>query len=155
VASNRNVRAALRLATRPLTKPEGGDPLTAARGATIQPPNARFRRSRAQGMFCRRGKFLATAHDPETLMANTPSAKKAVRKIARRTAINKARRSRVRSFLRRVEEAIHGGDQGSARSALQAAEPEIMRAAQKGVLPRNAASRKVSRLSARIKAMQG
>lgn len=87
-------------------------------------------------------------------MANTPSAKKAVRKIARRTQINKARRSRVRSFLRRVEEAIGGGDQAAARAALLAAEPELMRAAQKGVFARNAASRTVSRLSARIKAMQ-
>lgn len=86
-------------------------------------------------------------------MANTPSARKAVRKIARRTAINKARRSRVRTFLRKVEEAIGGGDQDRAREALRAAEPQLMRAAQKGVLPRNAASRKVSRLSARIKMM--
>ena len=83
-------------------------------------------------------------------MANTPSAKKAVRKIARRTAINKARRSRVRTFLRKVEEAIASGDQATANEALKAAQPEIMRAAQKGVVHKNTASRKVSRLAARV-----
>lgn len=86
-------------------------------------------------------------------MANTPSAKKAARKIARRTAVNKARRTRVRTFLRRVEEAISSGDDAAAKEALRAAQPELARAAQKGVLPTNAASRKVSRLSARIKSM--
>jgi small subunit ribosomal protein S20 len=83
-------------------------------------------------------------------MANTTSAKKATRKIARRTEINKARRSRVRSFVRKVEEAIADGNKTTALAALRAAEPEIMRAAQKGVVPRNSASRKVSRLSQRI-----
>jgi len=86
-------------------------------------------------------------------MANTPSAKKAVRKIARRTAINKARRSRVRTFLRKVEEAIASGDQATANEALKAAQPEIMRAVTKGVFHRNTASRKVSRLNARIKSL--
>ncbi len=86
-------------------------------------------------------------------MANTPSAKKAVRKIARRTAVNGARRSRVRTFLRKVEEAIASGKADEARSALAKAEPEIMRAAQKGVLHKNTASRKVSRLAARVKAI--
>jgi small subunit ribosomal protein S20 len=83
-------------------------------------------------------------------MANTKSAKKATRKIERRTEVNKARRSRMRSFVRKVEEAIGTGDKGAALAALQAAEPEIMRAAQKGVVARNAASRKVSRLSHRV-----
>jgi small subunit ribosomal protein S20 len=83
-------------------------------------------------------------------MANTTSAKKATRKIARRTAINKARRSRMRGFVRKVEEAIAAGDKTTAQAALRAAEPEIMRAAQKGVVPRNSASRKVSRLTHRI-----
>ncbi len=83
-------------------------------------------------------------------MANTTSAKKAVRKIARRTAINKARRSRMRGFVRKVEEAIAAGDKTTAQAALRAAEPEIMRAAQKGVVPKNSASRKVSRLTHRI-----
>jgi small subunit ribosomal protein S20 len=86
-------------------------------------------------------------------MANTPSAKKSVRKIARRTAINKSRRSRMRTFLRKVEEAITSGDKTAAESALRAAQPEIDRAAQKGILHRNTASRKVSRLSKRIKAI--
>ena len=86
-------------------------------------------------------------------MANTPSAKKAARKIARRTEVNGARRSRVRTFLRKVEEAIASGKADDAKSALSAAEPEIMRAAQKGVLHKNTASRKVSRLAARVKAL--
>jgi small subunit ribosomal protein S20 len=83
-------------------------------------------------------------------MANTTSAKKAVRKIARRTAVNKVRRSRMRGFVRKVEEAIASGDKTTALAALRAAEPEIMRAAQKGVVPKNTASRKVSRLTQRI-----
>ena len=86
-------------------------------------------------------------------MANTPSAKKAARKIARRTATNKARRSRVRTYLRQVEEAIASGDQAAASNARKAAQPEIMRAASKGVLHANTASRKVARLSARVKAL--
>ncbi|WP_150523627.1 30S ribosomal protein S20 [Roseibium sediminis] len=86
-------------------------------------------------------------------MANTPSAKKAARKIARQTATNKARRSRVRTYLRKVEEAIASGDQSAANEALKSAQPEIMRAATKGVLHANTASRKVSRLNARIKAL--
>jgi small subunit ribosomal protein S20 len=83
-------------------------------------------------------------------MANTSSAKKATRKIARRTAINQARRSRMRTFVRGVEEAIASGDKAGALAALRAAEPEIMRAAQKGVVARNTASRKVSRLAHRV-----
>ncbi|MEJ8572669.1 30S ribosomal protein S20 [Microbaculum marinum] len=86
-------------------------------------------------------------------MANTPSAKKAARKIARRTAVKKARRSRIRGFVRKVEEAIAAGDRTVASEALKAAQPELMRAAQKGVLHSNTASRKVSRLAARVKAM--
>ncbi len=86
-------------------------------------------------------------------MANTPSAKKAARKILRRTTVNGARRSRVRTFLRKVEEAIASGKAEDANTALRAAEPEIMRAAQKGVLHKNTASRKVSRLAARVKAL--
>lgn len=86
-------------------------------------------------------------------MANTTSAKKATRKIARRTEVNKARRSRMRTFLRKVEEAIASGNKEAATAALKAAEPEIMRAASKGVVHKNTASRKVSRLSARVKAI--
>lgn len=84
-------------------------------------------------------------------MANTTSAKKASRKIARRTAINVNRRSRMRTLVRKVEEAIAGGDAKKARDALKAAEPAIARAAQTGVIHRNTASRTVSRLTARVK----
>jgi len=83
-------------------------------------------------------------------MANTKSAKKAARKIAQRTIINKSRRSRVRNYLRKVEEAIAAGDRDRALAGMKEAEPQIMRAAQKGVLHKNSASRKVSRLVARI-----
>ena len=86
-------------------------------------------------------------------MANTQSAKKAIRKIEARTAVNKDRRSRMRSFIRKVEEAIASGNKTDATTALKAAEPEIMRAAQKGVAHKNTASRKISRLSARVKAI--
>jgi len=86
-------------------------------------------------------------------MANTPSAKKAARKIERRTATNKARRSRVRTYLRKVEEAIASGDKAAASDALKAAQPEIMRAVSKGVYHRNTVSRKISRLSSRIKGL--
>jgi small subunit ribosomal protein S20 len=84
-------------------------------------------------------------------MANTTSAKKAARKIARRTAVNKTRRSRVRTFIRKVEEAIAAGDKNAALEAFKAAEPEIMRAVTKGVIHKSTASRKVSRLSAGVK----
>ena len=86
-------------------------------------------------------------------MANTSSAKKATRRAARRTVINTNRRSRVRSFVRKVEEAIASGDAAAALTALRAAEPELMRGSQKGVLHKNTASRKVSRLARRIKAL--
>lgn len=86
-------------------------------------------------------------------MANTKSAKKMVRKIERRTAINKMRRSRVRSFLRKVEEAIASGDQAAAATALQAVRPELDRASQNGIFHKNTVARKMSRLSSRIKAI--
>ncbi|WP_377291358.1 30S ribosomal protein S20 [Rhizobium sp. SG2393] len=86
-------------------------------------------------------------------MANTSSAKKATRKIARRTEVNKARRSRVRTYVRKVEEAIASGDAAAAAAALKAAQPELARAASKGVLHANTASRKVSRLASRVKAL--
>lgn len=84
-------------------------------------------------------------------MANTKSAKKMVRKIATRTEVNKSRKSRVRTFVRKVEEAVASGDKAAAIKALKAAEPEIMRGVTKGVLHKNTASRKVSRLAARVK----
>ncbi|MGF1464388.1 MAG: 30S ribosomal protein S20 [Maricaulaceae bacterium] len=86
-------------------------------------------------------------------MANTSSAKKMVRKIERRTTVNTARRSRMRTFIRKVEEAIAAGDAAAAQSALKVAQPEIMRAASKGVIHKNTGSRKISRLSHRIKTM--
>lgn len=86
-------------------------------------------------------------------MANTPGAKKAVRKIARRTEINTARRSRVRTFLRKFEEAVQAGDAGLARAAFVEAQSELMRAVTKGVVHKNTGSRKVSRLAARLKKM--
>ena len=86
-------------------------------------------------------------------MANTASAKKMTRKIAKRTAINRSRRSRMRTFVRKVEEAIASGDKTQAAEALRIAQPEIMSAAQHGIVHKNNASRKVSRLAARVKAL--
>jgi small subunit ribosomal protein S20 len=86
-------------------------------------------------------------------MANTKSARKAVRKTARQTEVNKSRRSRMRSYVRKVEEAIAKKDAKAAREALVAAQPEIMRAAGAGIVHRNAASRKISRLAQRTKAL--
>ena len=88
-------------------------------------------------------------------MANTSSAKKAVRKIARRTAVNKSRRSEMRTYVRKVEEAIASRDATAAAAALHAAEPQVARAAQKGILHKNTASRKISRLTKRVKALAG
>lgn len=86
-------------------------------------------------------------------MANTTSAKKAVRKIERRTAVNRSRRSQMRTYLRKVEEALASGDAGAASAALADAAPLVMRAAQKGIVHKNTASRKVSRLTKRVKAL--
>jgi small subunit ribosomal protein S20 len=86
-------------------------------------------------------------------MANTTSAKKAARKMLRRTEINKARRSQFKSQVRKVEEALAASDKAAARSALAAAEPVLVRTAQKGVVHKKTAARKVSRLAARLKAM--
>ncbi len=83
-------------------------------------------------------------------MANTTSAKKAARKIARRTLTNKARRSSMRTAVRKVEEAIASGDRGRAVDAFRDAEPVLIRAAQKGIVHKNTAQRKVSRLSQQI-----
>ena len=86
-------------------------------------------------------------------MANTPQSQKRARQNERRVEINKARRSRIRTFLRRVEEAIASGDAGAAKTALQAAQPELDRGVSKGVLHKNTVARKMSRLSNRIKAL--
>ena len=86
-------------------------------------------------------------------MANTPQSKKRARQTERRTAVNKARRSRIRTFLRTVEEAIAGGNADAAREALKNAQPELMRGVTKGVVHKNTAARKISRLAARVKAL--
>lgn len=86
-------------------------------------------------------------------MANTPQSKKRARQNERRFAVNKARRSRIRTYLRRVEEAIASGDQSAAQAALKEAQPELMRGVTKGVLHKNTVARKMSRLSARVKAL--
>ena len=86
-------------------------------------------------------------------MANSPQARKRVRQTERRTAVNKARKSRIRTFIRKVEEAIASGDHGAAMAALKVAQPEIMRGTTKGVLHANTVARKISRLNARIKAL--
>ena len=84
-------------------------------------------------------------------MANTPGAKKAIRKIERRTEVNKARRSRMRTYVRKFEEALEAGDAGVAKTAFVQAEAELMRAVTKGILHKNTGSRKVSRLAAQLK----
>ena len=86
-------------------------------------------------------------------MANHASAKKRIRQTVKRTQVNRSRLSAIRTSIRKVEEAIASGDQNAAREALKAAEPVIARGAQKGVVEKNTASRKISRLSSRIKAM--
>jgi len=86
-------------------------------------------------------------------MANTPQSKKRARQSEARFAINKARRSRIRTFVRKVEEAIASGDQAVAAEALRAAQPEMVRGVTKGVLHKNTVSRKISRLSSRVKAL--
>jgi small subunit ribosomal protein S20 len=86
-------------------------------------------------------------------MANSPQARKRIRQAARRTEVNTARRSRMRTFVRKVEEAIASGDGAAAKAAFQAAQPEIVRSANKGILHKNTASRKISRLAARVKAL--
>jgi len=86
-------------------------------------------------------------------MANTPQAKKRARQNERRFEINKARRSRVRTYLRKVEEAIESGDKAAATAALREAQPELMRGVSRGILHKNTAARKMSRLSSRVKAL--
>ncbi|GAA6201401.1 30S ribosomal protein S20 [Aquicoccus sp. SU-CL01552] len=86
-------------------------------------------------------------------MANSLQAKKRARQNERRFAVNKARRSRIRTFLRKAEEAIESGDKDAAQAALRAVQPELMRGVTKGVFHKNTAARKMSRLSARVKAL--
>ena len=86
-------------------------------------------------------------------MANTPQSKKRARQSERRADVNKSRRSRIRTFLRKVEEAVESGDREAASAALIAAQPELMRGVTKGIFHKNTAARKMSRLSARVKAI--
>ncbi|MCP4208054.1 MAG: 30S ribosomal protein S20 [Shimia sp.] len=86
-------------------------------------------------------------------MANSPQAKKRARQNERRLEVNKARRSRIRTSIRKVEEAIESGDKGAASAALKVAQPELMRGVSKGVYHKNTAARKMSRLAARVKAL--
>ncbi|GBR50808.1 30S ribosomal protein S20 [Acetobacter pomorum] len=86
-------------------------------------------------------------------MANIASARKRIRQTAKRTARNTARKSRMRTFIKKVETAVEAGDHGAAREALRLAQPEIQRAASKGVIHHNTVARKISRLSARVKAL--
>ncbi|WP_293572957.1 30S ribosomal protein S20 [Phaeobacter sp.] len=86
-------------------------------------------------------------------MANSPQAKKRARQNEKRFAVNKARRSRIRTFLRKAEEAIASGDKEAATAAVRAVQPELMRGVTKGVYHKNTAARKMSRLSARVKAL--
>jgi len=86
-------------------------------------------------------------------MANTPQSKKRARQNEHRLAVNKARRSRIRTHLRKVEEAIASGDKEAAQAALRVAQPELMRGVTKGVFHKNTAARKTSRLAARVKAL--
>jgi len=123
----------------------GAATISGVLAASLSPPFASFRYPAA-----RRGAGQPAARRTSTAMPNTPSARKAARQIARRTVVNQSRRSEMRSFMRKVEEAIASGDRGRALAALQEAEPVIMRSAQKGVLHSNTASRKVSRLAHRV-----
>ena len=86
-------------------------------------------------------------------MANTAQSKKRARQAVARQDVNKARRSRIRTFLRKVEEALASGNQDAAAAALKAAQPEVMRGVTKGVLPKNTVARKISRLNHRVKAL--
>ncbi|WP_456390089.1 30S ribosomal protein S20 [Profundibacter sp.] len=86
-------------------------------------------------------------------MANTPQSKKRARQNERRFQINKARRSKVRTYLRKVEEAIESGDQEAAKTALRAAQPELMRGVSRGIFHKNTVARKMSRLSSRVKSL--
>lgn len=86
-------------------------------------------------------------------MANTPQSKKRARQNEKRFAVNKARRSRIRTYLRKVEEALESGDKEAAAAALKLAQPELMRGVTKGVYHKNTASRKMSRLASRVKSL--
>ncbi len=87
-------------------------------------------------------------------MANSPQARKRIRQTERRTDVNRARRGRIRTFIKGVEKALEAGDAAAATEALKLAEPEVMRGVSKGVIAKNTASRKISRLSQRIRTLK-
>jgi small subunit ribosomal protein S20 len=125
-------------------------------GAAVDAPGSARYRARLHPLdFSRDAAWFpsAKALSKDHIMANTKSAKKAVRQTSRRTTSNKTRRSRMRSSVRKVEEAIASGNKEAARAALKEAEPIIVRTAQKGMVHRKTASRKVSRLAKRVGAM--
>jgi len=95
----------------------------------------------------------ASRLETRTTMANTPQARKRIRRNARRAEINGSRMSRIRTFVKKVEAAIEGGDKEAAQNALRAAQPELARGVARGVLHKNTASRKMSRLSKRVSAL--
>lgn len=133
-----------------------GQPFSRVRPVAIDDAAAMALRTGLHGATASTSAVVLPSDGPQfgnPRMANTSSAKKAVRKLARRTAVNRMRRSAMRTQLRKVEEAIASGDAAAAREALVATESVVMRSAQKGVIPANTASRKVSRLSARVKAL--
>lgn len=86
-------------------------------------------------------------------MANTPQARKRIRQIERRTIVNRSRMNRIRTFMRKVETAIESGDGAAAKAALREAQPELMRGVHHGLVHKNTASRRISRLAARIKSL--
>jgi small subunit ribosomal protein S20 len=129
--------------------------LTARDGNAYKRGPTGWAATRPDRFFGGRAFAAALRNEESEFMANTKSAQKAVRKIARRTAVNKSRRSQMRTYVRKVEEAIAAKDASAAAEALRGAEPLIARAAQKGIVHKNAASRKISRLAKRVKALAG
>ena len=117
---------------------------------------ARLDAAQAPALVTRPSRWPSAASFPglnRQPMANNASARKRIRQTEKRTARNKARKSRVRSFLRKVEEAVKSGDKAAAQEAFRAAQPEMQRAATKGVVHANTVARKLSRLSARVKSV--
>jgi small subunit ribosomal protein S20 len=130
---------------------------SAARGLSFRAAthwNSKLRRAQSiRGGITKTDPTDPEFEDEAGTMANTKSAKKAARQAVRRTEVNKSRTTRARSAVRDVEEAIKAGNKSAAKDALKSAQPVLASTAQKGVIDRKAASRKVSRLSARVKAM--
>ena len=119
--------------------------------AVYKRSKAHLGRVRADCIF--RAKRHAQARRELDTMANTSSAKKAARQAVRRTGVNKSRRTEMRTYIRKVEEAIGSGNADAAATAFAEAQPRLMRAAQKNLIHKNTASRKVSRLAVRVKAL--